>query len=188
MHHAVTGAVRWFRIISAPRDAGEGWLVWDGLQVDITERKQADEAVRRSEERLRALLDQMPVGVALARIPTGEVVFHNATSADIIGHTLDPDVAGKDYSRYGAIHPDGTPYRAEEYPIVRTLLKGERIDHEEMLYRRPDGTVVNLSFASSVVQGLSAGETFALVSFTDVTERRRAEEHQRLLINELNHG
>ncbi|MDQ4136011.1 MAG: PAS domain S-box protein, partial [Pseudomonadota bacterium] len=187
MHHAVTGAVRWFRIISAPRDAGEGWLVWDGLQVDITERKQADEAVRRSEERLRALLDQMPVGVALARIPTGEVVFHNATSADIIGHTLDPDVAGKDYSRYGAIHPDGTPYRAEEYPIVRTLLKGERIDHEEMLYRRPDGTVVNLSFASSVVQGLSAGETFALVSFTDVTERRRAEEHQRLLINELNH-
>ncbi|HEX2555848.1 MAG TPA: PAS domain S-box protein [Microvirga sp.] len=187
MHHAVTGVVRWFRIISAPREAGDGWLVWDGLQVDVTERKRADEAVRRSEERLRTLLDQIPVGVALARIPTGEVVFHNATSVEILGHGLEPDAPAKEYGRYGAVHPDGTPYRAEEYPITRTLLRGERIEQEELLYRRGDGRIVNLSFTSSVVEGLSTDETFALVSFADVTERRQAEEHQRLLINELNH-
>jgi PAS domain S-box-containing protein len=187
MHHAVTGAVRWFRIISAPREIGDGRLVWDGLQIDVTQRKQAEDALRRSEERLRALLNQMPVGVALARVPTGEIVFHNATSVEILGHTLDPASGSGEYGRYGAVHADGTPYSAEEYPIVRTLLRGERIDQEELLYRRADGQVVNLSFTSSIVEGLSDRERFALVSFTDITERRLAEEHQRLLINELNH-
>ncbi len=43
MRHAITGDVRWFQIISAPRTLANGWLVWDGIQNDITERKRVEE-------------------------------------------------------------------------------------------------------------------------------------------------
>ena len=57
------GEVRWSRIISAPREQPDGSLIWDGIQVDITEQKQAekllveinDELERRVAERTREL-------------------------------------------------------------------------------------------------------------------------------------
>ncbi len=57
------GEVRWSRIISAPREQSDGSLIWDGIQVDITDQKQAetllvemnDELERRVAERTREL-------------------------------------------------------------------------------------------------------------------------------------
>ncbi|WP_299646088.1 PAS domain S-box protein [Sphingomonas bacterium] len=58
-----SGAVRWSRIISAPREQADGSLIWDGIQVDITDQKQAetmlvemnDELERRVAERTHEL-------------------------------------------------------------------------------------------------------------------------------------
>src|SRR5207249_3364786 len=44
---------------------------------DITRRKRAEEELRASEERLRAVLDQMPAGVMIAEAPRGRVIFAN---------------------------------------------------------------------------------------------------------------
>jgi PAS domain S-box-containing protein len=38
------GTVRWFRMASAPRPADDGGTIWDGLQIDITDKKRAEEA------------------------------------------------------------------------------------------------------------------------------------------------
>ena len=40
------GEVRWCRIISAPREQSDGSLTWDGLQIDITEQKEAEAKLR----------------------------------------------------------------------------------------------------------------------------------------------
>lgn len=40
------GVVRWCRIISAPRDQADGSLIWDGIQIDITGQKMAEEHLR----------------------------------------------------------------------------------------------------------------------------------------------
>ncbi len=47
------GEVTWCRSIAQPRRLDGGGVVWDGVAVDITERKRAEETVRRSEERFR---------------------------------------------------------------------------------------------------------------------------------------
>jgi PAS domain S-box-containing protein len=47
-----TGELRWSRIISAPREQPDGSLIWDGIQIDITEQKQAEEALRSLNETL----------------------------------------------------------------------------------------------------------------------------------------
>jgi PAS domain S-box-containing protein len=49
------GDVRWGRIVSAPRDMPDGSLVWDGLLVDITERRRAAEALREEAHSLEVL-------------------------------------------------------------------------------------------------------------------------------------
>ncbi|AWM87777.1 sensor histidine kinase [Microvirga sp. 17 mud 1-3] len=46
IRHARTGEVRWQRIVDAPRQLPSGAYVWDGIQIDITEHKQAEEHLR----------------------------------------------------------------------------------------------------------------------------------------------
>jgi PAS domain S-box-containing protein len=185
--HAGTGEVRWYRMISAPRQLPSGGTVWDGIQIDVTEQKRAEDGVRRSEEGLRTILNEMPVGVLLARMPEGEMVFHNAKSLDLLGEPMFPVGSVEALAEFGAVHPDGTPYLASDYPISRTILKGEDVEQEEVLYRRPDGRIIHLAVSSTPVFNSTEGEGFAVCAFYDITERKRAEEHQALLINELNH-
>jgi hypothetical protein len=52
MRHAKTGETRWHRIITTPRRLETGGIVWDGIQIDITDHK-------RSEEHLRLLLNEL---------------------------------------------------------------------------------------------------------------------------------
>lgn len=52
MRHARSGEIRWHRIIVTPRELGNGIRVWDGLQLDITDHK-------RAEERLRLLINEL---------------------------------------------------------------------------------------------------------------------------------
>ena len=49
------GSLRWCRMLSAPRLMADGSLVWDGLMVDVTEYRQAAEAVREEAHRLEVL-------------------------------------------------------------------------------------------------------------------------------------
>jgi PAS domain S-box-containing protein len=178
IRHAVTGEVRWCRLIWAPRPTPDGDLIWDGVQIDVTERRLAEESVRASEERLRMLLERMPVGVALAKIPTGVMLFQNATSMKLLGSRL----------------PDGNPPKRanamsssqDVYPFLQTILRGEVVDQEEVIYLRDDGATIHLSVSSAPIDGFG-DETLAMSTFHDITERTRAEEHLRLLVNELNH-
>lgn len=187
LRHAITGEVRWFQIVSAPRIVANGWLVWDGIQNDITERKRAADALQQSEERLRTVLNELPVGVMLTQVPEGRVLFHNSKSTELLGFASTSATEIEDRLQRGAEQPDGAPSQACEFPISRTLLMGEDIDQKDILYRRPDGRVTHLAMSSTLIQGSSGEGSFAISAFYDVTEQKRAETRQKLLINELNH-
>jgi PAS domain S-box-containing protein len=60
----VDGELRWCRIISAPREQPDGSLIWDGIQIDTTEQKNAEQALRESQQRLRELNDNLEAQVA----------------------------------------------------------------------------------------------------------------------------
>jgi PAS domain S-box-containing protein len=55
------GEIRWCRIISAPREQADGSLIWDGIQIDITEQHEAEAALRESETQLRLVTESLPV-------------------------------------------------------------------------------------------------------------------------------
>ena len=58
------GEVRWCRIISAPREQPDGSLIWDGIQIDTTDQKRAEEALRSSQDQLRELNATLEAQVA----------------------------------------------------------------------------------------------------------------------------
>src|SRR4051794_25320220 len=83
-----------------------------------------------------AVLDELPVAVSVVEAGAADFVWHNKAAIRILG-LCSLAAPGE---RYGAIQPDGTPYRLEDYPLWRLLNNpGVPVQREPLLYRRKDG-------------------------------------------------
>ena len=133
-------------------------------------RDRADERIR-----FRTIVDELPLGVAVADVPSAALVTMNRWGERVLSEPVEAD-GPRDYRTMGAQHPNGARYRGEEYPLVRAAVAGETIRNEPMLYRRADGTLAELEVSAQRVGGDgSGGEPFAIATFVDVTDRKRAE-------------
>jgi PAS domain S-box-containing protein len=74
------GEVRWSRIISAPREQPDGSLIWDGIQIDITEEKATAQALQAESEALETL---NRTGAAVAAELDLEKVVQQVTDAGV---------------------------------------------------------------------------------------------------------
>ncbi|WP_425965019.1 PAS domain S-box protein [Rhizobium nepotum] len=78
--------------------------------------------------------------------------------------------------------------RADEEPsILERLRRGEKIDHYETVRQRKDGALIDISLSVSPIKNLAGQVIGAAKIARDITERRRAEEKQHLLIREMDH-
>jgi PAS domain S-box-containing protein len=125
---------------------------------------------------LRAVIDQMPAGVIVIDARTGDLLLGNEQVNRIQGCQYLP--ADEAIERFGEIgfHPDGRPYRAEGWPLSRSIATGERVTNEEVALVRADGTTgfVEVSSAPITCSGGAARYGVAIVS--DTSERKRIEE------------
>jgi PAS domain S-box-containing protein len=181
------GSYRWCIVAAAPRFDGSGkFLGYIGSVIDVDERREALDRVRRSEEQLRALVEQMPVGVAVARVPGGEIFLHNQAFETTLGHSILSD-SKESYDRFGGIDEEGRPVPLEAYPMFRAVAFGETVIDDEMRYRRPDGRIIHVLGHAAPIVGDDGKADIAVVTLQDITERKAAAAHQQLLINELSH-
>jgi PAS domain S-box-containing protein len=80
------------------------------------------------------------------------------------------------------------PDRADEEPmILGRIRRGERIDHYDTVRRRKDGSLVEISLSVSPVKDAGGRIVGASKIARDITERRRAQEQQNLLVREMSH-
>lgn len=154
-----------------------GKKVWLVSVNDITERKRAEEALRRAMAFDQAVMTSMGEGLYTVDAQ-GLVTSMNPAAEKLFGWKLE-ELRGKrmhDVTHYK--HPDGRPFPSEECAGFRVLNEGERlVDHEDVFIRK-DGTFFDVVYSSSPLhEGNSL--TGLVVVFRDVSERKRAEEALR---------
>jgi PAS domain S-box-containing protein len=152
---------------------------------DITERKEAEEKIRRSEATLRAILDQMPSGVTVRDAQAGVLILSNSRSREIMGGLVD---SADQFAQYRGFHPDGSPYQTEDWPLSRSMATGEVIHAEEVAYERSGGDRITLSINSAPVRDPQGQIVMAVSVFDNITERKHAEEELHRLLEELKYS
>ncbi len=133
------------------------------------------------DERLRAVLLQIPAAIFIIEAPDGRVAFKSRLVDDMLGHPDDDLVRAKATLRGWALHADDTPYDLSEYPSRRALFRGETVRAEPMRYRRGDGRVIDLEMHAGPVRDETGSIVAAVAVALDVTERNQAEARQRFL-------
>lgn len=160
-----------------------------GVTWDITARKRAEEAVEQKQAFLQTIMQQAPSGMVIAEAPLGKITGYNEEASQMLGHQVLENRDYADYAKYGGLHADGTPYKAEEYPLARALTTGEVIKQESMLYRRPDGRLIHLEINAAPIYDAHGKIQAAIITFHDVSERyeleQRKDEFIRLASHEL---
>lgn len=161
--------------------------------VDIAARKRAEDEIRLSQERLQAVLDQMPLAVLITESPSGRLLSANRRAAEMFGESVPFPVPAKDappvFPVMQGAHPSGAPYRSAEWPMARALAKGEVIIDEEIEVEKPNGESALLSVSAAPVRHRDGTVLAVVGTFSDVTRRRAterklgmAEERFRLLV------
>ncbi len=75
----------------------------------------------------------------------------------------------------------------EEPAILARINAGERVDHFETVRRRKDGTLIDISLTISPIRSSDGTIIGASKIARDISERKRAAEHQDMLLREMHH-
>ncbi|MBW1888409.1 MAG: PAS domain S-box protein, partial [Deltaproteobacteria bacterium] len=130
---------------------------------DITERKQAEEKLRESEERLRFILDSTNTGILIIDTETRIIVEANPYAIEMIGDSKE-DIIGSACHRYIC------PAKEGQCPIIDL---GQEIDNSERLLLKGNGG--ESPILKTVSKITIDGKEHLLESFIDITERKRLE-------------
>ena len=141
------------------------------LQAEISERKRVEEALRKSEEDFRSMIENLGEGVGMVS-PDEEFIFANVTADIIFGQPPD-GLVGKSLKEF---------LSSEQFALVRSQTErrrtGER-GHYEMEIMRPDGGRRILLMTAMPRFGARSEYIGALCVFTDITDRKSAETELR---------
>jgi two-component system nitrate/nitrite sensor histidine kinase NarX len=151
----------------------------NGVLATLTHQLEAERAW------LRAVLEQMPVGVTIATAPSGTTLLASDQLMHICRHSFPPGQDIESYMVSHGLHPDGHPYLPESWPLARALLNGEVVDREEIVIRRGDGSQAILNSSAAPVLDSQGRITAGVAVYQDVTERREMEEALRHARDEL---
>jgi PAS domain S-box-containing protein len=136
-------------------------------------------ALRESEARLDAVLEQLPAGVLIAHVPDGRLARVNRQVGRLLGESLAAVGSVADVAHLDGRHPDGRPYAPGEWPLARSVRDGEVVAGEEVGVRRADGRRLTLSISSAPIRDAHGRALAAVATLFDVTERRAAEDAAR---------
>lgn len=164
------GPSRVVEITLSPQQANGRVVNFLGIARDITDRKQAEEALRESEDRFRTALNHAPIGMAIVALD-GTFLIVNCAFSEIVGYT-EAELQGMTFQEI--THPDDLE---EDLRLAARLRRGE-IDGYRMekryLHRRGHPVWIHLSV--SMVRDPAGQPLYYIAQIENIHERKRTEE------------
>lgn len=171
------GETRWFHWNIQP--ASEGLLI---VTQDITERKQAEQERYIALEKYRVLFETFPLGISVTDA-VGNLLEANRESERLLG------ISREDHTRrtydgpeWRMVRPDGSPMPPDEYASVRALKEKRLVENVEMGIVKGGGEItwINVTAVPLRLEGYGV-----VITYGDITERKRAEEALRKSENKM---
>jgi PAS domain S-box-containing protein len=142
-----------------------------------TERLAAERDAER--QKLRTVLEQSPVAVAIIEAPSGRILFLNSKFEEIFGYSVGLDHISSYSDHYYGLHPDGRRIQSEEWPIAQSLRTGEIITGRILEIMHATGRRVQIDANAAPVRDAEGRIIAAVAIFRDVTAERRTERQLR---------
>jgi PAS domain S-box-containing protein len=136
--------------------------------VDISDRRRMEESLRQSEERYRAIYDQVLVGISQADL-TGKIISANERFCEIVGRSQEELLTLR---MQDITHPDDLP---PNLVLFQTMVENGTSFEIEKRYIRPDGSQVWVRNYVSLIRDGDGQPKRGVAVTEDITERQRAE-------------
>jgi PAS domain S-box-containing protein len=165
------GHVLWaFRSVSMVRDdSGQALFALFQIQ-DISQRRQAERALRESEERFRAMFERSGSGMALVDV-AGRLLECNPALQAILGYS-EKELCAMTFTEF--THPEDV---ATDWSLYQELFAGRRTAYElEKRYITKDGRTIWGQLIVTMVRDETGAAKYAVGMVQDITVRRKAED------------
>ncbi len=129
------------------------------------------------------LVDALPTGVFVCEPRRGRLVRYNRTASQLWGREppLDDDASRFD-GAFRLYTPEGNPLPHDRNPVAEVLRNGRAVPDTDIVVERPDGSRITVALSASPLCQPGGQLTGAVAVFREVSERRRGEERERLLL------
>ncbi len=146
-----------------------------GVMCDITERKQAENALQKSEEKYRNIFNNAQVGLYRSRFSDGKMLIVNNRMAEMFGYESTEEAVANYVASEHYVDP-GTREK-----LLGILREYGKFTNFEARFTRSDGSIIWIQYSGILFPEKGYFEGVA----TDITERERVEEELQKRMNEL---
>jgi signal transduction histidine kinase len=153
------------------------------IATDISGRIRTEELLKQNEavlahhnELFSHLLKNLQIGVFMVEAPSGKPLLANEKALELLGRGILPDANRHNLAEVYKAFKAGSrlPYPPEEMPILMGMY-GKAAQVDDMIVMRPDGTEIPLEISGTPVKDKDGKVWASLVSFMDISERKKAE-------------
>lgn len=142
-------------------------------------------APQERERRFRELLEALPAAVYTTDAQ-GRITYYNDAAAEMWGHR--PPLGSSQWcGSWKLFWADGTPLPHDQCPMAIALKEDRAVRGMEAIAERPDGSRVSFIPYPTPLHDDAGRLVGAVNMLVDISERKRAEEQQALLVRELHH-
>ena len=167
-------------------EGGNGHRCIEGTVVDVSERKQAVEALSHQLSLMQAITSSAPDGLFMTDAG-GRLTFVNPAAERMLGYTAGEVLGKVAHDVFHYKRRDGTPLARSECVIAQACTSGKTLYGHEDVHFRKDGSLLDVSCSSAPL--LEGGKIVgSVLVLQDITRRKVAEQQYQALQQQFLHA